>query len=427
MVPKVIDIRPTTSPNALTFTNFLRSNRRWLGAGFLLALSSSFGQTYFISLFGGDIRASFDLSHGQFGWIYSAMNIASAVTLIWLGKLADRKGLALLSAATLCGLAAATLAMSAAGSLVVLAGALFGLRLFGQGMLGHIAMTAMARWFTAQRGRALSIAALGFPAGEAVLPFTAVALIAAIGWRSTWVVAAAVLICLALPLCVLLLRREPDSGAAEAGDEAAGQQLAAPRHWTRRQVLRDPFFYGLLPGIMAPSFMITGAFFHQVHLVETKGWSLAWFAASFPAYSLAAVAGSLGFGWAVDRWNAVRLLSSYLLPMAAGFLVLALGATPAAAPVFMALLGGTAGAGATIVGALWAELYGTRHLGAIRALAMAVLVFAAALAPGTMGWLIDRGVGIETQFLWFAGYTLCAAGAMWPLTIRLRRTVAAQD
>ncbi len=354
------------------------------------------------------------------------MNIASAATLVWLGKLADRKGLALLSAAILCGLAAAALAMSAAGSLVVLAGALFGLRLFGQGMLGHIAMTAMARWFTAHRGRALSIAALGFPAGEAVFPFLAVALIAAIGWRTTWMVAAALLLCLALPLCVWLLQREPDTGVPEAGDGAAGRPAAAPRDRTRREVLRDPFFYGLLPGIMAPSFMITGVFFHQVHLVETKGWSLAWFAASFPAYSVAAVAGSLGCGWAVDRWDAVRLISGYLLPMALGFLVLGLGATPAAAPVFMALIGCTAGAGATIVGALWAELYGTRHLGAIRALAMAALVFAAALAPGSMGWLIDRGVGIETQLLWFTGYTLCAAGALWPLTLRLRRAVAAQ-
>lgn len=172
--------------------------------------------------------------------------------------------------------------------------------------------------------------------------------------------------------------------------------------------------------------MITGVFFHQVHLVETKGWSLAWFAATFPAYSLASVAGSLCFGWAVDRWDAVRLISGYLLPMALGFLVLGLATAPAAAPIFMALIGCTAGADATTVGALWAELYGTRHLGAIRALAMALLVFAAALAPGSMGWLIDLGIGLECQFLGFAVYTLCTAAALWPLTLRLGRRVILQ-
>ena len=410
----------------MNFEDFLRRNARWLAAGFLLALSSSFGQTYFIALFAGNLRATFDLSHGEFGGIYSAANIASAVCLVWLGKMADRGRLVLPGAAVLCGLAVAALAMSGVASLAMLAGTLFALRLFGQGLLGHIAMTAMGRWFVAQRGRALSIAALGFPAGEAVFPFLAVALMAAVGWRGTWLVAAGALLGLALPALLWLLRREPRHDASGAKTAGPGRTAAAPREWTRREVLRDPFFYWLLPAIMAPSYMLTGAFFHQVHLVETKGWSLAWFAASFPAYSLASVAGSLCFGWAVDRWNAVRLLSGYLLPMALGFLILGLSGLPLAAPVFMALSGCTAGAGATLVSALWAELYGTRHLGAIRALAMAALVFAAALAPGSMGWMIDLGIGLEIQFLGFTIYTLCAAAALWPLTLRLGRRVMAQ-
>ncbi len=386
--------------------SFLRSNLRWLGAGFLLSFSSSFGQTYFISLFSGDLRAAFDLSHGGFGGLYTLATLASAATLVWLGKLADTQPLARLSAATITGLALIALAMAAVASPVMLVLVLFGLRLFGQGLLSHLCFTAMGRWYNAQRGRAIAIAAMGFPAGEALFPIVAVGLALWIGWRETWIVAAGALLLLALPLAYLLLRngRTPRNPAP-----VDGRGKVLPRDWTRGEVLRDPLFYALMPGILAPSFILTGVFFHQVHLVETKGWSLALFAAAYPGYSLAAVGASLAFGWAVDRWNAGRLLPAYLLPMAAGLFLLGLVDAAWVALAFMALGGATAGAATTLIGALWAEIYGTRHLGAIRALAVAAMVFATGLAPGLMGGLLDLGIGLDAQILVMAVYTLAAA------------------
>ena len=403
---------------------FLRQNARWLAAGFLLALSSSFGQTYFIAIFAGELRAAFGLSHGAFGGIYTAATLASAATLVWLGKAADHVRLSWLSAATLCGLAVAALAMAGVAGPLMLLGVIYGLRLFGQGMLSHLAMTAMGRWYAAQRGRAISVAALGFPAGEAAFPIIAVALMAWLGWRGTWVVAAAALLLLAIPLVVQLLRREPAPAEPADGDHAAATTVPA-RDWTRREVLRDPFFYGLLPGILAPSFILTGVFFHQVHLVETKGWSLAWFAGSFMGYAAAVVVTSLIVGWAVDRWSAARLLPAYLVPMALGLVVLAAVDDPLAAPAFMILAGGTAGGAITILSALWAELYGTRNLGAIRALGVAGMVFASALAPGSMGWLIDLGIGLEDQIAAMAAYAFLAAGCFVPLTRRILRPTRA--
>ena len=389
--------------------SFLRSNLRWLGAGFLLTFASSFGQTYFISLFSGDLRAAFDLSHGGFGGLYTLATLASAATLLWLGKLADSQPLARLSAATILGLALTALAMAAVASPVMLVLVLFGLRLFGQGMLSHLSFTAMGRWYNAQRGRAIAIAAMGFPAGEALFPIVAVGLALWIGWRETWVLAAGALLLVALPLAYALLRRgRTPRHPAPAEGEADGRP--PPRDWTRGEVLRDPLFYALLPGILAPAFILTGVFFHQVHLVETKGWSLALFAAAYPGYSLAAVGASLAFGWAVDRWSAGRLLPAYLLPMAAGLFLLGVFDAPWVALAFMVLGGATAGAATTLIGALWAEIYGTRHLGAIRALAVAAMVFATGLAPGLMGGLLDLGVGLEAQILVMAAYTLAAAG-----------------
>ena len=150
--------------------SFLRRAAPALGLGFLISFGSSGGQTYFISLFAGDIRADLNLTHGSFGASYTFATLVSGVALVWLGKLADRFDLPFLSVFSILGLSGCGMLMAGANSVIVLVLALFGLRLFGQGLLSHIAITAMGRWFSIERGRALSVATLGFPVGEALLP-----------------------------------------------------------------------------------------------------------------------------------------------------------------------------------------------------------------------------------------------------------------
>ena len=68
---------------------FLRDNAPWLTAGVLLTFLCSFGQTYFISVFAGEIRAGFGLSHGEWGGIYTLGTTASALVMVWAGGLTD--------------------------------------------------------------------------------------------------------------------------------------------------------------------------------------------------------------------------------------------------------------------------------------------------------------------------------------------------
>jgi len=378
---------------------------QWLGAGYLLALSSSFGQTFFIALSGGEIRALLDLSPGDFGGLYGIATGLSALTMIWVGQLADRRLLAPLAMAVLGMLAVACLLMATAETVLQLLLALYLLRLFGQGMSGHVSVTAMARWFEVRRGRALSIAALGYPTGEALLPSLTVLAAALAGWRGVWFLAAGLLLLVSLPLVRWLLRHEP----GRTPPAAAPSPTASDRpSWTRRQVLRDPLLYLLLPGILIPSFTMTGIFFHQTLLVEAKGWSLAWFAACFPVYAATVVIVSLVTGWTLDRYGSRVLLSLYLLPLTLAFALLSAGDWPGLAPAFMLLAGATVGQSFVLLGALWAELYGTAHIGAIRALVHAAMVLSTAAAPGLMGWLFDLGVGLDAQLQVFALYTLAA-------------------
>ena len=396
--------------------SFVLDNARWLLGGIALTLSSSAGQTFFIALFAGEIRAELALSHGQFGLLYMLATLASAASLVALGRLVDVWPTARVATLVLTMLAAACLLMGTARSLAALALALYLLRLFGQGMSSHVAMTAMGRWFVAGRGRAVSIVSTGHQLGEGLLPLLVAALLGWVPWRALWVGAALVLVLLALPLARLTLGvpRVPS-----AADEARAAE--AGRQWTRAEVLRDGAFWALCGGVLAPSFIGTSVFFHQVHLAAIKGWSSALVAGSFAALSVTTVLVTLLTGRLIDRLDARRVLPFFLAPLAVGCLVLWAGAHPVTMVAFMALLGVAYGISSALFGAIWPELYGTRHLGAVRSVVFALMVFASALGPGLTGWLIDRGVGFESQVLAMGLYSGAALVAMVLVSRRLGR------
>lgn len=386
----------------------LRSEIRWLASGFLLIFCSVFGQTYYIALFAGHIKNDLAISDGQWGSLYTIGTISSAALLMWAGKLADRWTIRWLGVAVLSGLALTCIGMSLVSSPWMLAVLLFGLRFFGQGMSVHTAMTAMGRWFNRKRGRAVSIAAMGTPANEAIMPALAVGLIGLFGWRMTWVSGAVIIVVLAIPALILLLTHERTPTMVPLNVSANGDDIPV-RQWTRGEVLRSPLFYAIMPGLLAPPFIHTGIFFNQVTLVELKGWELSWFAANFMVLAGVSVVSSLSCGWLVDRFGARRLLPFFLVPLGMGSLLLVYVDNPIAIPIFMALTGLGGGCFGTVNGALWAELYGTRHLGAIRSLSTSVIVFASALSPGLLGILLDAGVPLTLQLFFMSGYSFAAA------------------
>ena len=177
----------------MPYLQFLVKNTRWLLGGFLLTMFSSFGQTFYISLSTGDVRHAFELTSGEYGTLYMAATLASAITLPLLGQIVDRYSVVTVTAISTIMLALACLALAGAQSILMLVLALYGLRLFGQGMMSHISITAMGRWYAENRGKAVSIASLGFNAGLALSPVCFAAMVGIMGWRNSWLVAALVL------------------------------------------------------------------------------------------------------------------------------------------------------------------------------------------------------------------------------------------
>ncbi|MFT4707446.1 MAG: MFS family permease [Ascidiaceihabitans sp.] len=389
--------------------SFIIKNAPWLASGAILTLLSSFGQTFFISIFAAEIQADFSLSHGSWGGIYALGTTTSAVVMVWAGGLTDRFRVRTLGPAVLLLLAFACLLMALNPYAWFLPVVIFALRLSGQGMTTHIAVVAMARWFVAARGRALSIAALGYSVGQALLPIVFVMFLGVMDWRILWIIAA--LISLAgVPLLIRLLRQErtPQSMANE--NPSFGMNA---RFWTRLDAIRHPLFWCMVPSILGPSAFNTAFFFHQVHFAELKDISHVTLVAQFPLYTAVSVAAMLLSGWGLDRLGTPRLIPFFQVPMIAAFIVFGMAEGIYIVMVGFVLLGLTAGATATLPSAFWAEFYGTKYIGSVKALAAAVMVLGSAIGPGITGLLIDYNIGLEFQFYWISAYFAFASVVLW--------------
>ena len=414
------------------YFELIRSHPYLPAFGFATAFGSSFGQTFFIGVFSPTIQTEFGLSHAGWSSIYLAGTLASAAVLPWTGKQIDRMPLLAYATCAWVALGLACLIFSFATTPIWLAFGIFALRQSGQGLMSHVALTTMARYFDHARGRAIATATLGFATGQACLPFLAVVMLTWVGWRWSYR-GGALLLFLAMAPALFLLARghrrpavEPKSapsardliqaeaptkrptleGPASPAPAAALESGTVASGWTRRQVLHDRRFYLLLPGLLCPSIVNTAMFFHHLNLADHKGWSHEWMTGSYIVFAVSTILTSLVAGYLIDRYSAARVFPMMLIPQAAGLLFIAGFDSPLSVLPYLALIAVTTGIVHTAVAALWAELYGIAHIGSIRSMAASVSVFGSALGPVTMGTLMDFGQSAERVCLLFAGYSV---------------------
>ncbi len=396
-----------------SYFQFIRQNAPFLWVGFLLMFLSSFGQTFFVAIFGGDIRAEFGLSNGDWGLIYMIGTGASAAAMLAAGGLVDRFRVRIIGIGVILLLAMACLAMAFNPYAAALPLVIFALRFLGQGMTHHVAIVAMSRWFVATRGRALATASLGFMLAEATMPLFFVWLKTWFAWQTLWI-GSAIFAILMTPILYRLLRLERTPQSVSTENEARGMNN---RHWTRAEALRHPLFWALVPATsLFPAFG-TAFWFHQVHFAEIKGWDHLSLVAVFPLGTFSFMTFTFVYGWGIDRFGPGRLFPFYLLPLCIAFTLHWYAPTvawSAAGVVFMGMAGGGA---ATLPAAIWASYYGTQNLGSIKSAVTACMVLGSAIGPGLSGWLIDAGIGFEQQLL---GYALSFAFASLVCVIPLR-------
>lgn len=375
---------------------FFKYNLSLLAFGFLLSFISGFGQTFLLSLYVPSIEQLLSVSNTEFGAIYAIATIGSALTLPLTGSYFDKIETKRYSLLVTGGLVSALLLLSFSYNIVMVLVAFYGLRLFGQGLMSHTSIASMAKYFSANRGKAIGAASTGHPAGEAVLPILITLLIGVIGWREALQVSALVCAILVAPLIVVLLNQ------SEARLQTCRVQTRATRkdqpQISTIDVVWEKRFWIITPVMFMIGFTNTAIFFFQLKLGAAKGWSPEWVAASISAFALAGAVGMMGVGPLVDQFTAKRLFPYHLISYLLGLLALIFFDHRIVYPLALALIGFGHGSGNTIKDAMLAEIYGATNIGQIRSIFIAVMVISTALGPIAFGILLDMNISYSTIF-----------------------------
>jgi MFS family permease len=379
----------------LTFFDLLKREPRALGFGLAHTFASGPGQTFLFSLFVPSLVAALPISHAGFASLYTAATLLSAACLPLLGRWIDRLDLVTYSIAAGVMLAVAALIMATATTWPVLFLAVFALRLSGQGLMSHIAMTATARYFDATRGRALALVSLGFPLGEAILPLLTISLIASLGWRPAYGLLGLTMGLIVVPLASLAILRLKSFRRVEAPAHGHTHGVAV------LALMRSPYVWAILPLLATAPLLVTALIFHQGYIAAERGLSLGLFAAAFVAFAVVQAPSGLASGPIIDRFGAGWLLALHGLPAALGVAIFALFPQPWSVPVYLALLGATSASGNTARTAILAEMVPAHLLGTVRSYLTAVMVLSTAVGPTLFAAIIAGGLGVQAM-LWTA-------------------------
>jgi MFS family permease len=362
--------------------------------GILLTFFSGFGQTFLLSVYIPELIREFKLSPGFFSTLYASATLCSGLTLIFAGRIIDRVPLKKFTLWVIVGIFCANIVAGFTLNLIMLFLAIFMLRFFGQGLLSHTSMTAMGRYFSKARGKALSIAVLGYPLSETLMPIAALTAIMVFGWRESFIISAFISIGLFLPLVIFLLRNFDKKKIKEDISRSTVPNIPLStelhKHWSQKQIIRNNRFYIFAPTIFIMGFVQTALFFFQTFIADFKGWSLEWMTLNITAYAVSSSVCSILAGPLTDRFSAIRLFPTILIPMVLGLMVLGLFDHPATATAFWFLVGISGGMNPTISNALYAETYGTKNLGSVRSVFSFVMIISTAVGPVLYSFLLEN-------------------------------------
>ena len=356
--------------------------------GFIFTFFSSFGQSFFLGLFNSSIREALSITHGQFGSIYASATLCSSLLLIWVGKKIDDVNIFKFAFFVTVLLSFACFFFSRITSVFLLFVAIFLMRFSGQGMMSHTASTTISRYFTRTRGKALSISWFGLSSAEFIMPVLMVYLLTIIDWQNLWLIFS-ITVLIVLPIASFLLIKNLNLDSREANDENIKE--VEIKQWKRIEVIKDYRFYIISSNMLAMPWIFTGFAVFQSFVQTSKGWGPYVIAQSFMSYSIFSVLTLFLSGFLIDKFTSRKLLIYMNIPLLLSVIVLFFFDTPVTAFVFLGLVGISNGFANILGSSTWAELYGVKYLGSIKALTTALMVFATAFGTALFGYLIDIG------------------------------------
>ena len=361
--------------------------------GFIFTFFSSFGQSFFLGIFNPSIRNELSITHGQFGSIYAAATLLSSFILIWLGKKIDDINIFKFALLVALLLSFSCFFFSKISSITFLFIAILLMRFSGQGMMSHTATTTISRYFTKSRGKALSTGWFGLSTAEFILPVLMIYLLSIINWKIIWIYIS-ILVLIFLPIISFYLIKNLNFDSREETSEK-NENFKNIKNWTRLEVVKDYRFYIICMNMLAMPWIATGVFVYQSFILSSKGWGPYIIAQSFMVYSITSVITLFVAGFLIDKFTSRKLLIYMNVPLLLSAGVLFYFKNPVSSFFFLGLIGISNGLANVLGSSTWAEIYGVRHIGSIKALTTALMVFATAFGTALFGFLIDKGLSIE--------------------------------
>ena len=367
-------------------------NKKIIIFGFIFTFFSSFGQSFFLGLFNAPIRNELGITHGQFGNIYAMATIFSSVLLIWVGKKIDEYQIFYYSFFVIILLFLSSLFFSFINSIFLLAIGIFLMRFSGQGLMSHTSTTTISRFFEKSRGKALSTIWFGLSSAEFILPVFVTYFFVIYSWRTVWQ-GIAIIIILFLPIVIFNTIRSVKLESREK-DQNPKINLKI-KSWRRVEVIKDFRFYIVSLNMLAMPWVATGVFVYQSFITESKMWSIYSIPKAFMVYSITSIVTLFFSGFLVDKFTSRKLIPLMNIPLLFAMLVLFYYEQEISAFIFLGLIGVSNGLANVLGSSTWAEIYGVKYIGSIKALTTALMVFSTAFGTALFGALIDRGYDIE--------------------------------
>ena len=374
--------------------------------GFIFTFFSSFGQSFFLGLFNSSIRDALSITHGQFGSIFASATLLSSLILVWIGKKIDDVNILKFASYVIIFLSTSCFIFSKISSVIFLFIGIFLMRLAGQGLTTHTATTTISRYFEKNRGRALSTCWLGLSLAEFTMPVLIVFLLTFIEWRDIWI-SISILIIIVLPVTAYTLVRNVRLDTREDSSKK-DETRRETKQWKRIEVLKDYRFYVICMTMLAMPWIATGTFVYQSFISTSKGWGPYVIAQSFMAYSIFSVITLFISGFLIDKFSSRRLLIYMNMPLLMATFVLFYFDSSFSSFIFLGLIGISNGLANVLGSSTWAEIYGVRYIGSIKALTTALMVFSTAFGTALFGILIDNGLSIEQIAIVSGVYILCS-------------------
>ena len=395
-------------------------NKKIIIFGFIFTFFSSFGQSFFLGLFNAPIRNELGITHGQFGNIYAMATIFSSALLIWVGKKIDEYQIFYYSFFVIILLFLSSLFFSFINSIFLLAIGIFLMRFSGQGLMSHTSTTTISRFFEKSRGKALSTIWFGLSSAEFILPVFVTYFFVIYSWRTVWQ-GIAVIIILFLPIVIFNTIRSVKLESREK-DQNPKINLKI-KSWRRLEVIKDFRFYIVSLNMLAMPWVATGVFVYQSFITESKMWSIYTIPKAFMVYSITSIITLFFSGFLVDKFTSRKLIPLMNIPLLFAMLVLFYYEQEISAFIFLGLIGVSNGLANVLGSSTWAEIYGVKYIGSIKALTTALMVFSTAFGTAVFGVLIDSGYDIENIALIAGIYVIVSLALLVSIRSRLEPVI----